>query len=94
MKVGSEVSLKGGGTEFLCGTGSVYERDEVGVIGGLIGDNGWSVESPSEASEACSVTAGGEPVTESSLIPAQNDWEKSSSVGARRRIGGRFLKKG
>lgn len=52
LKVGSDVSVKGEQMEFLCGTEMVYERD-MGVIGGLIGDNGRSVESlaASEASE-------------------------------------------
>ena len=88
--------------DFLRGTGRVYERDivgVVGVIGGLIGDTRRSVESPSEASESwrdssVSVTAGGEPGTVSNLILDHTEWEKSSPGEARRRIGGRFLEKG
>lgn len=55
LKVGSEVSMKLEGIEFLCGTVRVYDRvvvGVVGVIGGLIGDSRRSVESPSEGSEA------------------------------------------
>lgn len=40
------------------------------------------------------MTGGGEPVTASKLSPDHTDWAKSSSGGARRRIGGRFLEKG